>query len=307
MADQGASLDSAENDKKDENYILVINCCECMSSQEFIQQIVQDECPAAKSMDGFSYYPWRIKNKYYCADVRFVAVSSQNEKPDWLSGDEAQITAVVILFDQTQLSFEVAKAWQPCVESQDASVLLLVGTKSRKTDTNNDIVPDISTLTSKFLEFSIKHSFEFIDLNEEEDPEDDFMNTVGFERIVQALHATEWPSLEMKEQEAKTGSTSESTSSGNDDSRNGASENKTADISQTGFETFHDMFDGIIDEADLDNETSFDKLFSQMRLMKEKAENLPHTERKAYAEKVAVAFWKAIGGDEDEIGDLNKD
>jgi hypothetical protein len=27
---------------------------------------------------------------------------------------------------------------------------------------------------------------------------DDFPDTVGFPRIVQALHATEWPDLEMK-------------------------------------------------------------------------------------------------------------
>ena len=36
----------------------------------------------------------------------------------------------------------------------------------------------------------------------------------------------------------------------------------------------------------------------------EKADCLPPSERKAYAEQVAISFWKAIGGDEDEIGGL---
>ena len=39
-------------------------------------------------------------------------------------------------------------------------------------------------------------------------------------------------------------------------------------VSQTDFETMHDIFDGVMEEADLDGEPSFDKLFSQMKLMK---------------------------------------
>ena len=39
-------------------------------------------------------------------------------------------------------------------------------------------------------------------------------------------------------------------------------------VSQTEFDSLHDVFDGVMDEADLDDENSFDKLFSQMRLMK---------------------------------------
>jgi hypothetical protein len=33
----------------------------------------------------------------------------------------------------------------------------------------------------------------------------------------------------------------------------------------------------------------------------EHAQSLPHEERKDYAEKVVMAFWNAIGGDEEEI------
>ena len=53
------------------------------------------------------------------------------------------------------------------------------------------------------------------------------------------------------------------------------------------------------------SDESFEALFSRMRDMKEKAESLPEEERKAYAEKVAISFWKAIGGDEDEIEGLS--
>ncbi|WAR06292.1 AAGAB-like protein, partial [Mya arenaria] len=54
-------------------------------------------------------------------------------------------------------------------------------------------------------------------------------------------------------------------------------------------------------------EESFEKLFEQFAQMKEKASVLPLDERKKYAEHVAIAFWRAMGGDEDEVGDLDSD
>jgi hypothetical protein len=41
--------------------------------------------------------------------------------------------------------------------------------------------------------------------------------------------------------------------------------------------------------------------------MKLRAETLPPDERKQYAERVTLAFWKAIGGDEDETRSLSDD
>ena len=36
----------------------------------------------------------------------------------------------------------------------------------------------------------------------------------------------------------------------------------------------------------------------------EKAESLPPSERHAYAERMAISFWQAVGGDTDEISGL---
>ena len=41
--------------------------------------------------------------------------------------------------------------------------------------------------------------------------------------------------------------------------------------------------------------------------MKQKAQDLPPEERKTYAEKMAIAFWRSIGGNEDEIAGLDSD
>ena len=57
-------------------------------------------------------------------------------------------------------------------------------------------------------------------------------------------------------------------------------------------------------QDDEDQDIDFEDLFSQLSKMKDISKNLPESERKAYAEKVAVAFHKSMGGSasEDEDG-----
>uniref|UniRef100_A0A0A9WW96 Alpha-and gamma-adaptin-binding protein p34 n=1 Tax=Lygus hesperus TaxID=30085 RepID=A0A0A9WW96_LYGHE len=54
-------------------------------------------------------------------------------------------------------------------------------------------------------------------------------------------------------------------------------------------------------EDDLDD---FSTLFEQLATMKEQAAGLPPEERKNFAEQVVLAYWRSIGGDEEELLDL---
>uniref|UniRef100_A0A8C9G2I9 Uncharacterized protein n=1 Tax=Pavo cristatus TaxID=9049 RepID=A0A8C9G2I9_PAVCR len=45
----------------------------------------------------------------------------------------------------------------------------------------------------------------------------------------------------------------------------------------------------------------------KLSVLRKKAATLPHEQRKLHAEKVAKAFWMAIGGDRDEIEGLSSD
>ena len=53
-------------------------------------------------------------------------------------------------------------------------------------------------------------------------------------------------------------------------------------------------------QDDEDQDIDFEDLFSQLSKMKDISKNLPESERKAYAEKVAVAFYKSMGGSDSE-------
>ncbi len=50
---------------------------------------------------------------------------------------------------------------------------------------------------------------------------------------------------------------------------------------------------------------SFEELFQAMSLMKSQASALEGADRKAYAEKMTMAFWQAIDGNPDEIEGLD--
>lgn len=54
-------------------------------------------------------------------------------------------------------------------------------------------------------------------------------------------------------------------------------------------------------------EDDFENLFSNFEHLKRTAASLPPEQRRDYAEKVAVAFWRAMGGDEDEVNDCDSD
>jgi hypothetical protein len=66
--------------------------------------------------------------------------------------------------------------------------------------------------------------------------------------------------------------------------------------------------DGDLDEQSTEDTLAnfgFENLLMNLTEMKEKADGMSFEERKKYAEKVVVNFWKSIGGDMDEIEGLD--
>ena len=171
----------------------------------------------------------------------------------------------------------------------------------------------------------IEHGFELVELSpsEEIDPEDDFPETLGMARIIQALQAHSWPNLVLQsEPNWKVASdplvewiiffpgTADVDKSRiehlsrlllgenvSDDSLDSSS----LDVSALA------ALQSVGDDADEEGVESFEALFQQLCSMKSQAGNLQEgsAERKAYAEKVTLAFWRAMKGDEQEIEGLD--
>ncbi|XP_074248859.1 alpha- and gamma-adaptin-binding protein p34 isoform X2 [Saimiri boliviensis] len=198
-----------------------------------------------------------------------------------------------------------------------------------------DRVSEDGVNRQKAQEWCIKHGFELVELSPEELPEedDDFPESTGVKRIVQALNANVWSNVVMKNDRNQgfsllTSLTGTNHSTGSADPCHPEqphlpAADRTASLSDHlggASNTTDAQVDGIVDPMlDLDIQElaslttgggdveNFERLFSKLKEMKDKAATLPHEQRKLHAEKVAKAFWMAIGGDRDEIEGLSSD
>lgn len=82
-------------------------------------------------------------------------------------------------------------------------------------------------------------------------------------------------------------------------------DNHDDNLSRSNMEADNPRTDSIVDRHMSEGIDSFEELFQAMSLMKSQASNLEGAERKAYAEKITMAFWHAIDGNPEEIQGIN--
>lgn len=267
-------------------------------------------------------YPWTIDNKYYSAQVRLCVVPGPGRVPP---GVAECVQALVLGFDSSQKSgLDAVSAWLPLAEAWLPEVLILVCDRVRENGVSRQ----------EAQRWCIEHGFELVELSPEEVPEedDDFPESTGVKRIVQALNANVWSNVVMKNEwnqgfsllnslagaqqslgAVEPGPPEQPRAPGSDPAGALGRRAGASTPTDTVVEALADpMLDLDIQElasltaggGDLDN---FERLFSKLQEMKDKAATLPHEQRKVHAEKVAKAFWMAIGGDRDEIEGLSSD
>ncbi|XP_042543956.1 alpha- and gamma-adaptin-binding protein p34 isoform X2 [Dipodomys spectabilis] len=302
---------------------LVTSCSSAFTGDRLVQHILgtEDVIVEPASSDAVRYYPWTIDNKYYSADINLCVVPNKF----LITAEIAKsVQAFVIYFDSTQKSgLDSVSSWLPLTETWLPEVMILVC----------DRVCEDGVNRQKAQEWCIKHGFELVELSPEELPEedDDFPESTGVKRIVQALNANVWSNVVMKNDRnqgfsllnslAGTNHSIGSVETCRSEPHLPASESTDSVLGQRGASsTAEAQVDSIVDPMlDLDIQElaslttgggdleNFERLFSKLKEMKDKAATLPHEQRKLHAEKVAKAFWMAIGGDRDEIEGLSSD
>lgn len=304
--------------------VLVTSCDAGFKEEELIKQILGSKTlpEPTKRVESVAWYPWTINNKYYTADVRLCVVPSTFQ----MSSEIAQsMQAFIAYFDSTaEDGLEKLNPWISVVEDLAPEVLILVC----------DRVCENGVTRHEAQQWCLAHAFELVELNPQElpDEDDDFPESTGVKRIVQALNANVWSSVEMKDGHNQGfGLMSSLVASRHNNPhqhncQDPPSSSLPVDGSLVSEETNHtedttntdSQGDAVVDamtdldiqelanltagDADVDN---FERLFTKLKEMKDKASSLPHEQRKVHAEKVAKAFWMAIGGDDDEIDGLS--
>uniref|UniRef100_F6PG44 Alpha and gamma adaptin binding protein n=1 Tax=Monodelphis domestica TaxID=13616 RepID=F6PG44_MONDO len=274
---------------------LVTSCSSTFTGDRLVQHILgTEDLPAdTPTNNGVRFYPWTIDNKYYSADINLCVVPNRF----LVTAEIAEtVQAFIVYFDSTlNSSLDSVSAWLPLAEAWLPEVMILV---CDRVSENGEIRP-------RAQEWCIQHGFELVELNPEELPEedDDFPESTGVKRIVQALNANVWSNVVMKSERNQSFGLLSSLAGAN--CNIGSTENHHTEVKNP-------MLDLDIQElaslttggGDLEN---FERLFSKLKEMKDKAATLPHEQRKLHAEKVAKAFWMAIGGDRDEIEGISSD
>ncbi|XP_031559882.1 alpha- and gamma-adaptin-binding protein p34-like [Actinia tenebrosa] len=308
--------------------VLILSFTSNLGSLDAIKQIHGNEgLPNLISLSQhLDCYPWTISNKYFKTVVHLCHCKSMSSlsavKASLMQSSELCFESIILVFNQEQKeSLNDATTWMDYVETQNASVQLLLNAGKEDVAANND-----QGLTQKeVLEWCLKYSFELVELKpNEEDQQDagEFGEQTGFPRVIQALNCGEWPNIKLRS-ESKGKNQSSSSGSSTDDAKSNALDSKTCSngnghaCSKTDEEKstrkLMDCSRLTDDETDLlqrlgnddpDGE-SFDELFTKLKDMKDRASTLPDEQRKSYAEQVAIAFWKAMGGEEDEISGLD--
>ncbi|XP_054476417.1 alpha- and gamma-adaptin-binding protein p34 isoform X2 [Anoplopoma fimbria] len=302
--------------------VLITSCDGGFKEEELIKQILSSKTlpEPIKREEAVAWYPWTINNKYYTADVRLCVVPSTFQ----MSSEIAQsMQAFIAYFDSTvKDGLEKLLPWISVVEDLAPEVLILVCER----------VSENGVTRHEAQQWCLAHAFELVELSPQElpDEDDDFPESTGVKRIVQALNANVWSSMEMKDghnqgfglmsslvaarhNNPHSCPDPQSSSLPEEGSRVSEEDNHTESSAPTntqGDTVVDAMTDLDIQElanltagdADVDN---FERLFTKLKEMKDKASSLPHEQRKVHAEKVAKAFWTAIGGDDDEIDGLS--
>lgn len=119
-----------------------------------------------------------------------------------------------------------------------------------------------------------------LDTEENEEDEYNIINELhGTERIIEALQNHLWSNLIMKSKEETQ------------------SETKKENVPSS-------SIDSMITNMFKDDDADFAELFQHLSMMRESVQSLSVRDRRQCAEQVVSAFWRAIGGDEEEIADI---
>ncbi|XP_031420664.1 alpha- and gamma-adaptin-binding protein p34 isoform X2 [Clupea harengus] len=305
--------------------ILISSCDPGFKEEELIKQILGTSTlpEPSKQENTVIWYPWTISNKYYTAGVSLCVVPIVNRKLHHTHNANSFWSPGILQKD----GLSSVSSWLPIVEDLAPEVLILAC----------DHVCDDGVGRQEAQQWCLAHAFELVELSPQDlpDEDDDFPESTGVKRIVQALNANVWASAEMKDGDHNQGfglmsslvaarhnnprPSQDTQSSGSpiEIAEESPAEQRTVRTEGDGAPQGANIMDPMTDmdiqelatltagDADVEN---FERLFTKLKEMKDrtdKASSLPHEQRKVHAEKVAKAFWMAIGGDQDEIDGLS--
>lgn len=254
-------------------------------------KLMMGELPEAGELEkGIVSYPWHIDSKYYKADIQLCSMESKIiSSPDFANS----VQGVVLYFDSEQPdSLMVVDEWLVLLKEYQAEIKILVCPQCKEKSEHG-----VNKL--QVQEWCLKEEFELVELNpitdDDDSGSDDFPEATGIKRVCQALEAHIWPNLTLKNRKEPTCMANLL--------NGGVCLSTGSDYESASYIPGEDNIEPSLEDICDKENVEFCELFSQLASMKERASNMPSNERKAFAEQLVLAYWNALGGDEDQILD----
>jgi len=208
-------------------------------------------------------FTWEVNNKYYTCSVRVRVVDGTSDR---LPGSPSATPEALVMYagrnpvDWGELSpkLKTVHSMFGC-----GQIKLLVAQSFKEDSTRLEA-----------QEWAVEEGVEIIDFSEDEDEDenDDCIDEKFFasspqKRVIEALQTCPWPNISMKK----------------DTEGARASMDPSSVVGGGG---------GGIGDGD-----NFEALFAQLSTFRNRSTNMPDGERRAFAERVAMQFYNAIGGE----------
>jgi hypothetical protein len=256
--------------------VLVLNCSETKSTEELIKSFVGSTELLTSTIQTKDFiaicYPWQLDTKYYETEINFI--DSKNLVKLIANDPRVTVEAIIAFSDDlSQQSFDVVKAKTEQLKCFLAEVQILCCQTFTDHDTRFESVQN----------WCIPNEYELIELEPVGEREADDFETNSSKRLMEALEAHSWPLMKTKS--------------------NGTTTDTSNVEDALGRLALSDQAKGQVGDDDEITELEaqeFEKLFSQFQNIKDKSSTLTEEERKKFAEEAAMAFWKALGGDDED-------
>ncbi|CAG9856547.1 unnamed protein product [Phyllotreta striolata] len=249
---------------------VVIVSCSKTKPKSLIKLIAKTQQTSENDdKSGFLTHPWSIETKYYTAQINLIGV--ETDRPldsNFLTSVEALI---MHMDSNSESGLDDLKKWDFLDNDYNIDIKLLLANYCNDTT---------KVTKAQALDWCLKRGFEFIELYptiEKCNENDIIAEKFGVDRVIEALHSHTWSNLVMK---------GKSISKPSKNPKPGEAEKEIKNPLST------------------DHIDDFTDLFSQLQTMKDSLHGMPVNQRKQCAEQMVTAFWKAIGGEEEELLDI---
>jgi len=262
----------------------------------------------ANAPENVNSYEIKIRTKYYDSDLslEIFPLNELDTKIDDKTIVE-NLEGVFLLVSQSS-DHELIQSSKSCknfFKSKENYLNILI-TNNYSDTMSQEKVNNFLNQCETFVEIKLELNQDHLSSKEESDSDNDESDFTSLDELINLIFVNNW-SVRTLKSEKVSNKIKESEALNKEENKNDAKEEIIPSTDKTKIDEKSDRNPDDDEDDGEDDEFSFENLIMNLNDMRSKASSLSFEERKKYAETVVKNFWQSMGGDENEIADLDQD